>query len=119
MGPRILTPEQEKSLWLHVAVAGVLVTEPGRVIDSARQTVARWRGTQRPDGRAEESLREWSRLLDGDLGDLVDVLTSRSEEACELRPNSPFTGVLTPAQRSAVTRSYAAAHRDRGRAVAG
>lgn len=114
-GPRALTPEQQKSLWLHAAVAGALVSEPEKVLNLARQTVDRWRGTQRRDGRTEESLQQWSRLLDGDLGDLIEVLTSRSEDACELRPDSPFAGVLTPAQRSAVLRSYVA-YRDRAAA---
>lgn len=117
-GRRILTPEQEKSLWLHVAVAGILVAEPSLVLEQARRNLDRWTGTQRRDGRAESFLRQWRQVLEGDLDEVIDVLTSRSDYACEMRPNSPFAGVLTAEQRLTVLQSYRA-HRDRDHAVAG
>ncbi|HYB38129.1 MAG TPA: hypothetical protein VEF72_21950 [Mycobacterium sp.] len=51
---------------------------------------------------------KWERLLDGGLDGLIEVLTSRSEEACKMRQNSPFAAVLSEKTRVKVLRSFKA-----------
>lgn len=51
---------------------------------------------------------QWQALLDQGPGAALEVLTSRTERACELRQNSPFAGVVSPEQRAAVLRAFVA-----------
>ncbi len=44
-------------------------------------------------------LREWEKLLEGLVEDVLDVLTSQTPRARELRANSPFVGVLSSEDR--------------------
>jgi hypothetical protein len=96
---RRLRPEQLRSLLLHFAVAGKVVADPNGMRTLAWDRLARLR-EQHP--HASPWLREWERLLDGPLLDLLDALTSRSQFAHELRQNSPFAGALTTAEREQV-----------------
>lgn len=47
-------------------------------------------------------MHRWQELLDGPMSELIDVLTSPSEEARVLRQSSPFAGVLAPRERWAL-----------------
>src|SRR5699024_305667 len=47
-----LTREEEKSLWLHRAVLGPLMIDPGAVLGLARQNVQAWLPRHRADGMA-------------------------------------------------------------------
>jgi hypothetical protein len=55
---------------------------------------------------AESWVEEWSRLLDGPLDTLLDILTARSVRALELRQNSPFAGVLSEEERQATLTTF-------------
>lgn len=105
---RDLSPEQERSWWLHVAVAGELVVDPARVVATARDNLARWRELHRPDGRTHQALLQWEGILDADIPALVSALTDRSDLGCDLRQSSPFAGVLDASRRAAVLRAYSA-----------
>lgn len=102
-----LTREQERSLWLHRALVAPLLSDPNAVLLHARTNVARWQPEQRADGMAARYLDRWTTLLDGGVDQVVDVLISARPEACELRQNSPFAGVLPEDTRQAVLRSFA------------
>ncbi|RPI21650.1 MAG: DNA-binding protein [Actinobacteria bacterium] len=102
-----LRREQERSRWLHVAVAGELVAEPDRVLGIARANLDRLLRLH-PRGRAHGLLRRWERLLDGDIGTLVDTLVSRREESVDLRQNSPFAGVVSDEHRARILSAFAA-----------
>jgi excisionase family DNA binding protein len=97
--------EQARSLWLHHAVAGRLVVDPSGVLDRARANLDRMR-TAHPDGWAAVWLDRWEQVLDAGPEDVAQVLTSRSDEAIELRQNSPFAGVLTPDERLAALAAF-------------
>jgi excisionase family DNA binding protein len=97
-GAAVLTRDQQRSLWLHRAVAGKLVLDPGRVRVRARGNLARMRAVH-PRGRVRGDFDTWEVLLDGSLDRLFDVLVSTSPQAVELRQNSPFAGVLTERER--------------------
>ena len=95
-----LTRDQVKALWLHRAVAGRLVIDPGTVLSKARVNLDRLRRIH-PDGMAAVWLDQWRTLLEGDAEAVLDVLTSRAPDAVELRQNSPFAGVLSETDRRA------------------
>lgn len=100
-----LTRDQARSLWLHHAVAGKLVANPGRSLTIARRNL-RNLFVHHPRDRSRRWLVEWAKVLDGSLDELLVVLTSKSQRSVELRQNSPFAGVLTDAERSRVLASF-------------
>lgn len=96
---------QEKSLWLHHAVAGKLALNPSAVLGRAKRNLSRLREAH-PRGRVQEQFDHWQGLLDGPIDSLLDVLVSRSPEATEMRQNSPFAGVLTEAERTKALKTF-------------
>lgn len=101
-----LTREQERSLWLHQGLLGVLLAEPERVLAIARDNLARWRTVHRPGGATLGYFDAWERVLDAGLDEVVATLVSRTPVACELRQNSPFAGVLPDSTRIALLASF-------------
>lgn len=99
---------QLRSLWLHRAVLGELVANPDDVIATARDNVRRWRRVHRADGMSAHYLDQWDRVLDGDIDDIARVLVGTDELSTELRQNSPFAGVLSPARRNQVLAAFRA-----------
>lgn len=74
-----------------------------RVWASVHPRTARW-------------LDHWRQILNLGTEAVLDVLTSRSPRATELRQNSPFAGVLSEPERHAVLSAFTATWR-RERAV--
>lgn len=103
---RRLTREEERSLWLHRALLSPLLTEPDTVVSAARENLRRWSGMHRRDGMAGWYFTKWQRVLNDGLDAVMHVLTSPSEDAREMRQNSPFAGILPEATRVAVLRSF-------------
>lgn len=99
-----LTREEQRSLWLGHAVAGRLVRDPAEVLDHARNNLIHMQAVH-PRGQASQWLKQWEKLLDGPVDGVLDVLTSRSPQARELRQNSPFAGVLDQEERMVVLRA--------------
>jgi excisionase family DNA binding protein len=93
-----LTRDQNRSLWLGYAIAGKLVADPVGVVERARRNLVHLRQVH-SRGASRRWLDEWERLLDGTPDGILQVLTSRSPRARELRQNSPFAGVLTEQER--------------------
>jgi excisionase family DNA binding protein len=101
-----LRREDEQSLWLHYALLTPLLTEPEAVIAKARENLLHWSDKHRRDGMAMRYLATWERVLDDGLDAIIDTLTSPSQEARELRQNSPFAGVLTDETRQRVLKTF-------------
>jgi excisionase family DNA binding protein len=101
-----LTREEEKSLRLHQALLTRMLTEPNAVLLKARNNLDRWHSMHRRDGMTVRYLEEWQRVLDSGLDAIVDVIISPSQEARELRQNSPFAGVLPNETRLQVLRTF-------------
>lgn len=101
-----LTQEQERSLWLHRALLSFLLADPDAALGKARANLSRWRGKHRPDGMTVSYLNQWESVLNQGLDTVISVVTSESPEACELRQNSPFAGVLPDETRVKVLRSF-------------
>jgi hypothetical protein len=104
--------DQERSLWLHHAVAGHLVQDPERVLTQAGHGLLKLREVHR-DGVVTASLDEWGTTLAAGPDLVLQVLTSRDPRAVELRQNSPFAGVLSPEERRAVLTAFRQSWRGR------
>jgi excisionase family DNA binding protein len=102
-----LTRDQQRSLWLHRAVAGRLALDPDRLRERARRNLITMR-ERHPRGRVTADFDEWESLLAGPVDVLLDTMVSSSARAVELRQNSPFAGTLTDRDR---TRALAAFRR--------
>lgn len=99
-----LTRDQRRSLWLAYATAGQIVRDPDPARETGRANLVKMRSSAR--GQARRWLDDWGQLLDGPIDGLLDALTSRSPRGRELRQNSPFAGLLTPAEREQVLAAW-------------
>ncbi|MFC4149395.1 helix-turn-helix domain-containing protein [Micromonospora mangrovi] len=100
-----LTRDQVKSLWLHQAVAGRLVTDPDEVLGKARENLDRLL-RQHADTMAGVWLKRWQDKIDEGVNSVLRALTSDDPESVELRQNSPFAGVLSQPQRTKILESF-------------
>ncbi|HEX9564515.1 MAG TPA: helix-turn-helix transcriptional regulator [Gemmatimonadaceae bacterium] len=105
---RPLTREDHRSLELHRAIAARLEADPKAVLALARRNLTTMRAHP---AQAMQLLREWGVILDRPLPALLPVLTDPGEWARELRQVTPFSGVLSAAERNATYRAFADAER--------
>ena len=105
VGPA-LTRDQERSLFLHAAVAKELRVRGTEVIEIARRNISRMRSV---NPHAWRLLDDWERILQGPTSRIVACMLDPGEHGRDLRQVSPFAGVLTSAQRVAVYRSFRSA----------
>lgn len=101
-----LTRDQERSLFLHAAIARELRVRGPEVIEIARRNISRMRSV---NPHAWRLLDDWERILHGTTSQVVACMLDPGEHGRDLRQVSPFAGVLTPAQRVAVYRSFGSA----------
>lgn len=104
---RVLLRDQERSLWLHRAVAGRLAVDPEQVLAAAAQNLRRLQEVH-PSGMTARWLTRWQEVFDRGLDAVFEALTSSAAWAVELRQNSPFAGVLPEQERAAVLASFRA-----------
>lgn len=102
---RPLTRDQERSRWLHGAIASHLVTDPDLVLGRARQNLDRF-SVVHAGTMAKYWLDQWRAALDAGPDRVLGVLVSDSPQAAELRQNSPFAGILSEDERRAVLESF-------------
>jgi excisionase family DNA binding protein len=100
-GARRLTRDQVRSLLLAHAIAGRVVADPEQARRLARANLDRMAAAS-ARGAAQVWAREWRRLLDGPLTEMLAALTSPSPRSRELRQNNPFAGLLSEGERQAV-----------------
>ncbi|WP_457253670.1 helix-turn-helix domain-containing protein [Pedococcus sp. P5_B7] len=104
---RTLRPsrDQRRSQWLNMAVAGKLVAEPDQVLALARENLER---LQRKHSRGQGAywLSQWQEVLEGPVDQVLNVLTSPTPWAREMRQNSPFAGVLSDEERTKVLEAF-------------
>jgi excisionase family DNA binding protein len=100
-----LTRDQERSLWLHRAVAGKVVLDPDATLSQAQANIARLQQVHQGD-MAARYVAEWRHLIERGLDEVLETLTSRSPQAAELRQNSPFAGVLSEDERQACLAAF-------------
>lgn len=105
LGHRGLSREEERSLWLHEAVAAVLRRDPDAVLRQAAANLdlmARVHGV----GVVAGVVRRWRELLDGGADDVHEVLVGRAPDHVELRQSSPFAGVLDEQERGRLLEEF-------------
>jgi hypothetical protein len=90
-----------RSLAYHRAVAQRL-RQP--MVEEARHVLYRWRGQGRIDERYAE---RWEQLLEQPIAKIRRALTDESQDAEDLRQNSPFAGVLSEPERQRIVREVA------------
>ncbi len=98
-----LTRDQERSLFLHAAIAKELRFRHTEVLEIARQNISRMRSV---NPHASPLLDEWEGILQGTIDQIVACMLDPGDRGRDLRQVSPFAGVLTAAQRVAVYRSF-------------
>ena len=99
------TRDQEQSLWLHGRIAGRIVEEPDLVLTRARENLDRFSKVH-AGTMAVRWLDIWREILDSGTGSVLNMLTSDTPLARELRQNSPFTGILSQDERIKVLSSF-------------
>ena len=102
---RALARDQERSRWLHGAIASHLVTDPDLVLGRARENLDRF-SVIHTGTMAQRWLNLWRVTMDAGPDQVLGVLVSDSPQAAELRQNSPFAGILRADERKAVLESF-------------
>lgn len=98
--------EKQQSLWLNRLIVGELTRDPDRVLAIARDNITRWRDIHAGRPSILAALDRWSEILDDGVESIVATLSGQSEEAEDLRQNSPFAGVLSQKQREQALGSF-------------
>jgi chromatin segregation and condensation protein Rec8/ScpA/Scc1 (kleisin family) len=101
----VLTREEQRSLWLHRAVANKIASHAAPVLAQARRNLDVLR-EQHTTGPVTSDFDEWESLLDGPVETLLATLVSVSQRAVGLRQNSPFAGVLVEDERADVLAAF-------------
>lgn len=92
-----------RSLALHRLIARKVASDPS-LLERAKQTVARWQTVVSPSSQAY--LREWESLLAQGTDACLTMAVEDSQRAAALRQCSPFTRILTNAERFAFLKSW-------------
>ncbi len=93
----------EFNLAYHRAVAEILRRESEAVILRARQNIARWIQSDVYDEGEKPALFEWDKILvESSVEELIAIITEASDEGQRLRQSTPFTGILSKQQRTAI-----------------
>jgi hypothetical protein len=92
-----------RSLDMDRLIAQRLRENPA-VLDKARSVLAKWMTSC--DASVRPVFEEWRAILDGPISGVFAVLEGEVERLIRLRQSSPFCGVLTPAERTAILMSH-------------
>lgn len=94
-----------RSRALHRAVAARILQDPERALALAHAYLAR---TAAEDPHVRYYVDEWTRWLARPVSEICHLLADDDSEYAEaLRRMSPFVGVLTQAERTAIYRRHA------------
>jgi hypothetical protein len=93
----------ERSLAFHRRIAEKVGEDPS-LLENARANLQRWLKTCSPGVRL--TLLEWQQVLQLPFETLLTFLVSTDERATRLRQSSPFSGILTEAERLAIIREF-------------
>ena len=85
------------SLELASRVAARLRVSPS-LLEVARANLARWTVRNADSPSLVRCYAEWESILRSPVDNICDLLLAETEEAQRLRQNSPFAGVLAPAE---------------------
>jgi len=86
-------------------VAAHIAQDPEQVLDRARQNLARFESIHRDNG-VRYWLERWRNVINQGPEAVMETLTSRTQDATDLRQNSPFPGVLSADERNKILDSF-------------
>jgi hypothetical protein len=92
-----------RSLDMDRLIARRLRENPA-VLDKARSVLAKWMTSC--DGSVHPVFEEWRAILDGPVSGVLAVLEGEDQRSTRLRQSSPFCGILTPAERTAILMTH-------------
>lgn len=92
-----------RSLELHRRIAAKIRRNPA-LLAIPKNNIKRW--LSQGHGDTNSALYEWQKILRKPLDKILAILTTDDEEGCRLRQSSPFTGVLTPKERTKIFQKY-------------
>jgi hypothetical protein len=100
---------ENQSLEIHRRIAGILISDPDRVIGKAVSNLDSWLGFQNPPNPGS-AYQEWIGILQNRTpAEIASLIVSNDEDAVRLRQSSPFAGILSPQEIWSIKRSHAAA----------
>ena len=68
------------------------------LLEVARSNLSRWRQRNADSPSLLRCYAEWERILTRPVEEIYALLVAESEQSQRLRQNSPFAGVLSPAE---------------------
>jgi hypothetical protein len=86
-------------------IAGRLRQNPSAVIGKAHSVLENW--LQSCDESARPAFDEWRKILEGPVAQILETLEGTDERSMRLRQSSPFCGIITPEERSAILAAWA------------
>lgn len=90
-------PSDWRSLEMHRLIATKLEADPS-LVERARSNISRWKN-QRGERPA---YLEWEEILSSGMDRILHVLTSEDQASARLRSSTPFTGILSDAERKMI-----------------
>lgn len=80
-----------------------MLTEEERIIEKAKSNLKRWLRNNDSSEHGKNALLEWQRLLETSApAEIRKLISEDSDEAQRLRSSSPFTGILSQAERKEI-----------------
>lgn len=105
---RLERREQRLGLELHRKIATKLIDRPDAVLTAVQENLKALRDSVR--GGATEWVDQWEQLImSRDVGGLVEVMLGTTQADIDMRSVSPFMGLLSGDERSAVLQRATAA----------
>ncbi|HMS08419.1 MAG TPA: hypothetical protein PKE66_02955 [Pyrinomonadaceae bacterium] len=96
------------ALELHRAIAEKMLRDERAVIARAKANIARWLNSGNFPNEIGAPLREWMKILESESpANLRKLIVEQSDEGQRLRSSSPFTGILSKAEREAIMKKCA------------
>jgi len=92
-----------RSLEMDRLIARRLRENPA-VLDKARSVLAKWMASG--DASVRPVFAEWHAILNGPISGVFAALEGEDERSVRLRQSSPFCGILSPAERTAILMSH-------------
>jgi hypothetical protein len=99
-----------RSLAFHVAIAEKLRTDP-KLLEKFRDRLQAMLSDDRVSISTRDAYREWRNMIEQrSFEEVLILLVDPSEEGTRLRQATPFAGILSKAEREAITRKMASTH---------
>ncbi len=87
-------PSDWRSLEMHRLIATKLEADPS-LVERARSNISRWKNQR----GLIPAYSEWEEVLSSGMDRILHVLTSEDQASARLRSSTPFTGILSDAER--------------------